>query len=274
MERFELALNPVPPGAPAVVWLPVAGAQENNGTDHGVYPSPRIPSGFGNGGSLFGQTLALLVGTEYRVRVRATRTQISDDGEASTMTGEWSDEVLVSFTQGVADPGPQVPWPARPVPGIHPEFLPHAEYDPELEAGRVEIGTIAASDVETPGSDSQPARLRIRSLEPYLTIQPPFVVYRHETSSGHRGEMTQITPYFPDIRVTPIGTPFAPILRVDDPFVRIRRRSAEPAGPYRIWIRDTQPVIGGKTYRYTIVRHRPDREVREVLASTLAPIPE
>lgn len=274
VERFELAFRPPPPGAAEVRWLPVDGAAEMIGTEHGIYPSPRIPAGFGNGGSQFAQAVTLLPGVDYRVRVRAVRTQIAENGGSGTLHGPWSDEVPVSWVQGVADSGPQVPWPARPVPGIHPEFHPWAEYDPESETGRVEIGTIAASDVLVPGGETVPAVLRLRTLDAHLSVPPPFVVYRHETSPGHRGDMVQISPLFTEFRSEQIGTPASPQLRILDPFVLIRRRADEPAGPFRIWIRDTQPVIRGKTYRYTLVRHHEDREVHEVLASTLAQIPE
>jgi len=274
VERFEIAFLPPPPGAPEVVWLPVAGAQEMIGTEHGVYRSPRLQAGFGGGGTLFGQGFQVLSGQEYRVRVRAIRTQISESGETSVLTGEWSEEALLSFVQGVAPQGPQVPWPARPVPGIHPDFFPRAEFDAVDQIGKVEIGTISVTDVVLPGTETSPARVRGRSLDPYLTVPVPFAVYRHEISPGHRGEMTQITPFFAEFRVTQVGTPGNPVIQIDDPFVQIRRRVNEPFGPYRIWIRDTQPLIRGKSYVYTVVRHREDREIHEVLASTVANVPE
>lgn len=274
VERFEIAFRPPPPGAPEVVWLPVAGAQEMIGTEHGVYRSPRLPSGFGGGGTKFGQGFQVLSGQEYRVRVRAIRTQISESGGTSVLTGEWSEEALLSFVQGTAPQGPQVPWPARPVPGIHPDFFPRAEFDALDQIGKVEIGTISVTDVVIPGTETSPARVRGRSLDPYLTVSVPFAVYRHEVSPGHRGEMTQITPFFEDFRITQVGTPGNPVIQIDDPFVQIRRRVNEPLGPYRIWIRDTQPLIRGKSYVYTVVRHREDREIHEVLASTVANVPE
>jgi hypothetical protein len=274
VERFEIAFRPPPPGAPEVAWLPVAGAQEAIGMDHGVYRSPRIPAGFGGGGPEFSQSFSLQSGVEYRVRVRAIRTIPGEGGEMEVARGEWSDEVLVSFVQGVADAGPQVPWPARPVPGIHPDFFPVAEFDHLEEIGRVEIGTIPTDRVVFPGTDTAPPQVRGDSLAAYLTVPLPFVVYRHEVSAGHRGEMTQITPLVTGFLGQVMGPPANPTIQITDRLVMIKRRNNEPGGLFRIWIRDTQPVTGGKSYKYTLVRHRADREIHEVLASTTAVVPQ
>ncbi|MBL9135264.1 MAG: hypothetical protein JNK85_05325 [Verrucomicrobiales bacterium] len=274
VERFEVAFRPPPPGAPEVAWLPVAGAQEAIGMDHGVYRSPRIPAGFGGGGSDFEQGFTLPSGVEYRVKVRAIRTKPGEGGEMEVASGEWSDEVLVSFVQGVADSGPQVPWPARPVPGIHPDFFPVAEFDSLEEIGRVEIGTIPTNRVVFPGTETAPAQVRGDSLAPYLTVPLPLVIYRHEISPGHRGEMTQITPLMTGFLGQVLGPPGNPTIQITDRLVMIKRRNSEPGGPFRIWIRDTQPVTGGKSYKYTLVRHHEDREIHEVLASMTAVVPQ
>jgi hypothetical protein len=274
LERFELALHPPPAKAPSVVWMVVPGAQEVIGTEYGVYLSPRIPAGFGAGGSEFAQELELQSGVEYRVRVRATRSHVADNGVPAVIYGPWSDEVLVSFVQGVVAQGPEVPWPARPVPGINPGFVPRAEYDPEEELGKVEIGTIVSSDVLAPGTETAPAQVRGTSLLPYLTVPAPFVAYRHDTSPGRRAEMTQISPLIRDFLVTVGGTPGNPVMTVTDRFIMINRRAGDPTGPYRIWLRDTQPVMRGKSYRYTLVLHRADHEIADVLASNVASVPE
>ena len=274
IERFELAFHPPPPKAPSVVWMPVPGAQEAIGTDYGIYLSPRIPAGFGDGGSGFAQEFELQSGVEYRVRIRATRSHVADNGAVTVAHGPWSDEVLISFVQGLVAQGPNVPWPARPVPGINPGFSPRAEYDPEEELGKVEIGTILAVDVLNPGSETSPAQVRGTSLLPYLTVPAPFVAYRHETSPGRRAEMTQITPLMREFLVTIGGTPANPVMTVNDRFIMIKRRAGDATGPYRIWVRDTQPVMRGKSYRYTIVLHRTDHEIADVLASNVASVPE
>lgn len=274
VERFEVAFFPPPPGSAELVWLPVAGAQEAIGADHGVFQSPRLPAGFGNGGSRFSQSVPLASGVEYRVRVRAIRTRTANDGTLEFARGEWSDEVLVAFLSGDPSAGPEVPWPARPVPGIHPDFFPYAEWDTTEELARIEIGTFPAGQVLVPGTGTSPAQVRGTSLESYLTIPLPWVLYRHETSPGHRGEMTQVTPLVTGFLTTPGGTPGNPVMAVTDRFLVVRRRNTEPAGPYRLWIRDTQPAIAGKSYRHTFVRHRDDRELHEVLASTITAVPQ
>jgi hypothetical protein len=275
VERFEIAIVPPPPNSPQVVWLPVPGAQEAIGQDYGIHLSPRLPAGFGGDGAEFAQSVNLLRGENYRARVRAIRTSVAPDGSPIQASGEWSNEMPLTLAVVSGEPtGPQVPWPARPVPGINPFVEVYAEFDTNLveEIGLVEIGTIppsvpvtATGSITIVGGDS---------LEPYFTVPPPFVVYRHDASPGRRAEMTQITHYVTDFLATTFGTPPNQTVQITDKMLQVKRRNNEPTGLYRIWIRDTQPVIGGRSYRYSVVRHGEDREIVEVLASTIVNVPQ
>ena len=273
VERFEIAIVPPPPGAPQVTWLPVPGATEMIGTGYGMYLSPRLPAGFGGTGSEFAQLVNLLRGVNYHVRVRAIRTTVAPDGSPIQASGPWSDEVPFTLATVAGDPaGPQVPWPARPVPAINPSKTVFAEFDNQEEIGRVEIGTLPSG---TQVSDTGlPIIFGINSIEPHLTVPLPFVVYRHDNASGHRGEMTQITHFIKGFLATTIGTPPNVSLQINDQLLMVKRRNGDPSGPYRLWIRDTQPVIGGRSYRYSVVRHSEDREIVEVRASTVANVPQ
>jgi hypothetical protein len=256
-----------------VVWLPVPGAQEAIGQDYGIHLSPRLPAGFGGDGSEFAQSVGLLRGVNYRARVRAIRTSVAPDGSPIQANGDWSDEMPFTLAVVSGDPtGPQVPWPARPVPAINSDAEVYAEYDAQEEIGRVEIGTLPPSVAVT--SSGSVTIIAADSLEPYLTLPPPFVIYRHDTAPGRRAEMTQITHYVTGFLSTTFGTPPNESLQITDRFILVKRRNNEPAGPYRIWIRDTQPVIGGRAYRYSVVRHGEDREIMEVRASNNASVPE
>lgn len=272
VERFEIAIVP-PPASAQVVWLPVPGAQEVIGQDYGIHLSPRLPAGFGGDSPEFAQSVGLLRGVNYRARVRAIRTSIAPDGSPIQASGDWSDEM--PFTLAVvsgAPTGPQVPWPARPVPAINPDAEVHAEYDAQEEIGRVEIGTIPPSvPVTATGSLTIVGN---ESLKPYFTVPPPFVIYRHDASPGRRAEMTQITHYVTDFLSTTLGAPPNQSLQITDRLILVKRRNNEPTGPYRIWIRDSQPVVAGRVYRYSVVRHGEDREIVEVRASNNASVPE
>lgn len=275
VERFEIAIVPPPPNSPQVVWLPVPGAQEAIGTDYGIFLSPRLPAGFGGDGAEFAQSVNLLRGVNYRARVRAIRSSVAPDGSPIQASGEWSDEMPLTLAVVSGEPGgPQVPWPARPVPGINPAVEVHAEFDANVleEIGLVEIGTIPPSVPVT--ANGSITIVGGGSLAPYFTVRPPFVVYRHDTSPGRRAEMTQITHYVTDFLATTFGTPPNQTVQITDKLLQVKRRNSEPTGPYRIWIRDTQPVIGGRSYRYSVVRHGEDREIVEVLASTLVNVPQ
>jgi hypothetical protein len=210
----------------------------------------------------------------YHVRVRAIRTSVAPDGSPMQASGEWSDEVPFTLAVVSGEPtGPQVPWPARPVPAINPAVEVFAEFDADFQEqiGRVEIGTIPPSVQVLPGTATFVGG---DSLEPYLTVPPPFVIYRHDTATGRRAEMTQITHYVTDFLTTVSGTPPNQNVLVTDQLLMVKRRNNDPTGPYRIWIRDTQPVIGGRSYRYSIVRHGEDREIVEVRASTIVNVPQ
>jgi hypothetical protein len=133
------------------------------------------------------------------------------------------------------------------VPGINPAVEVYAEFDTNLveEIGLVEIGTIPPSvPVTATGSITIVGG---NSLEPYFTVPPPFVVYRHDASPGRRAEMTQITHYVTDFLATTFGTPPNQTVQITDKMLQVKRRNNEPTGLFRIWIRDTQPVIGGRS---------------------------
>ena len=86
--------------------------------------------------------------------------------------------------------------------------------------------------------------------------------------------MTQISHFMDRILADPFLHNGQPALAITDGLILVKRRNNDPTGPYRIWIRDTQPLIGGRAYRYTIVRHGADREIVDVLASNDAAVPE
>jgi hypothetical protein len=98
-------------------------------------------------------------------------------------------------------------------------------------------------------------------------------VYRHDAAIGRRAEMTQVSHFVDRILAQPAGQNGHPLLQITDGLIMVKRRNNEPNGPYRLWIRDTQPVIGGRAYVYTIVRHSADREIVEVRASNTAQVP-
>jgi hypothetical protein len=251
-----------------VAWLPVPGAQEAIGTDYGLFLSGRLPAGFGGEGTAFHQDLALLRGVSYQVRVRAIRTTGDSSGDIVQAHGLWSEEVPFTLAMDSGEPaGPQVPWPARPVPPINTAIQLFAEFDDQEQIGRVEIGTIppSVSVAATVGL----TQIGTNSLDPLLTVPLPLVVYRHDTANGHRAEMTQISHFMDRILTQPAGQ----MLQITDGLILVKRRNNEPNGPYRLWIRDTQPVMGGRSYIYTVVRHSADREIIEVLASNNTQIP-
>jgi hypothetical protein len=62
-------------------------------------------------------------------------------------------------------------------------------------------------------------------------------------------------------------------LSIYDPFIDLRVAAGDPLDNIGIYIRDTQGVIAGATYRYLIVRYREDGEVDRVIRTNAVDVP-
>jgi hypothetical protein len=261
-----MALSPIPPeslrtilqiklinGAPIPVPL-------------GILESPRLPAGFGGIGPDFQTPILLEPGVTYQAMVRA----VGPGPSTNRASGAWSDPIQIRWAP-TDDSGPLVPWPARPVPGVNPDIVLDAEYDSDETIGRVAIGTIPESAVDVPTvSPTLPPQIRTRDFEAFLDVPLPFVIYRHQSSENRRSEMTQISHFVEEFIIHSLEPG---LISIPDKFISIKRPNGQTEGPYRIWFRDTQPLINGTSYRYTIVRHGEDREIVDVLPSNDVNVP-
>ena len=232
--------------------------------------SPRLPNGYGAGGTQFKLELELTKGTSYIARVRARGTPPIKFPQMMGV-GDWSAGTNILWSPEQDTQSGVLPWPTRAVPAAIPFNWP-AAYDqqfPAFEHGIVAIGQIPTGiEVGEASTPTTPTTVGAPSLEPYLFKPLPLVVYRHETSAGARGEMAQTSPM-----IEKFWEPQGGGVIVKTPFISIRKRpGAKPADPYFIWVRDFHPMAAGKSYRYTVTCFGGDGEpVGSAVSATFTP---
>lgn len=245
-----------------------------------LYRTPRVGPAFGNG-AMFEVEVDAPLGVAFDVLVAAIGVDGSVNADSNAESFRWTPTVAV---------GPQVPWPARPLPDVH---VFHAD----LKAFRLpdgfypgvglRLGTFARSYLpEKTIPPERPTQLR-GHLDParllYTNVlgqRPlPVVLYRVQTASTEfprvSGDLIQVTPLMETIaheftaengtKVTVIHDPY---LRAG-PNVEAGQRVGEEGALYLL---DTQPVIAGATYLYVLVRWKPNGEILEVIPSNLVEV--
>ena len=233
-------------------------------TGYKTYRTPRVGALFGTN-DLFnvsatteaGKTVAVLV---RAVDIHGNRGPLSNEED---FTGALEKIMLV----------PQVAWPARALP------LPAANtYTPALGlrqivddncfegigiiVGQTEIEQVhTCTDIQVSKPDTFTSTDQLgRSIF-------PFVAYRQQVANPRfpivSGDVLQVTPLIEKIHLDEESPPSVNYLRLRDPFTVLR-----PSGQQRLsnlMIRDTQPVVGGARYRYTLVRFKTNHEIEEIV---------
>jgi hypothetical protein len=279
VDRFEVAITPVPPGITQIIQ---EGNEAGVGNQWGIVESSRLAVGFGGDSPNFAINLGLESGKNYRARVRAVGLgELGDRGN-----GEWSDEVQISWllenNEGGGGPPPDcpVPWPARAVPALITD--PARELEAVLvnwsdldggfmrpatelwvRVGCFEFGEVDRSSV--PGQTAPlPPRVLLENLNERLSVPLPFTVYLHQTDPGSRGTMLQVSHYVDEILTT---SPAAGQIDIIDRAFAVR--TLEPNDPPCLWFRVRHPLIAKQNYRAAVVLHGEDREPIEVLRTRI-----
>ena len=255
VERFDLAVWPVPPGIDET-------EIDEDGIEWGIVPSPRLLNGYGGTDTAFELDFVVVKGTEYFARVRARGIPPASN-PTMLAEGGWSDTVNVLETPEEEAQNGVLPWPRRLLPGVTTTSLP-AEWDATFagfEQGLAAIGVIPSTYQVTPSSGDIGGGSvgGVSSLAPFLFDPLPLCVYRRETTPGARHEMAQSSPLVNEFW-TPNG---GGGVMVQNPWVTIRKRAgADPSDPWFIWVRDRHPMAAGSSYQYTVTTFRGDGEVR------------
>jgi hypothetical protein len=276
VERFELAVSldddplpstfstsnyPLQNGASNLIQVVADGV--TNDLYFGFYQTGRVGTTFGTAGSpLFTLEASISMDRTYSIMVRAIG--------VAAMSGPWSN-VRTFRWNTVSTPGPQVPWPARPMPPVQTSLfstnLQAVFLDSSIYSGLynkdyvgIRVGEIPDDKV---GDIQKPQEYPLTDIyEPMDFLYPnafdldhtafPCGLYRYQLTNdlfqSVSGDVVQVSPLMEQIAwaktdITTIMDPFMVLTRPID--------RSDPAGLYLI---DTQPVVHGATYQYLLLR--------------------
>lgn len=246
--------------------------------DTQFYPTEtgRVGSDFGNPFTpgQFELTMNVVPGVDYRFFVVA----VGPDGTESAH----SNEVNFRWTPPVAEPPALIPWPARSIGAVDYIFIGSVngqvvDNPPRFQGIAVHIGDYFGDEgaISFGGSytqdnvqftdpttypDKPSSGIELFSTSNGETILP-CVLYRQQVDpdSGEpvTGDLVQVSPLIEDLLLKSDGTSFS----MYNPFVDLYPTT----GGVGVFIKDTQPVILGKTYQYHAVRLKPNGEIDRVI---------
>jgi hypothetical protein len=263
------------------------------------FTTGRVGGNFGDGGAYHELELSLSPGREYHFMVSS----VSAAGDESVS----SNEVSFIWREPADEALDEVPWPARPLPVVDPNFIPEviAEYiidgEQEYLGAAVRIGELTGFNdqsvdygllvPEQPVTQVvfSPTRLTTNdapaSLEDYLYTSRggktvlSCVLYRRQIPTegfpSVSGTTVQVSPLVDRIRekYETLGS----VLSIYDPFILIHQTAEDLKNKkVGIYLKDTQGVIAGAAYRYTLVRFSENKEIDRIIPAgdvTLVPEP-
>lgn len=233
-------------------------------TGYKIYRTPRVGALFGTN-DLFnvsatteaGKTVAVLI---RAVDIHGNRGPLSNEED---FTGALEKTMLL----------PQVAWPARalPLPGTN-------TYTPELKLREIiddncfeGVGLVVGqTSIEQFYSCTE---IQVNKSDTFTSTDQlgrsifPFVVYRHQVANPRypivSGDVLQVTPLIEKVYLEEESPPSIYYLRLRDPFTVLRPSGKN--GLSDLMIRDTQPVVRGARYRYTLVRFKANHEIEEIV---------
>lgn len=243
--------------------------------DFWTYRTPHIGPGFGNGAQ-FEIELHIIQGKKYVAFIEAVGKDGSVGPRSNFEDATWSPMVLH---------GPQVPWPARPLPpfnlfntGMIAQQLPPSVFD----GTAVQIGSFPGR----PSSIGDKKQTVIQSAQDPMTYIYtngvgeklfPAAMYRIQLPNPAfpvaSGDVIQVSPLMENIAYNLENVNGNNFVNIKDPFIRLGNPAAGsniPISP--IYLVDTQPVIGGARYVYLLVRFDDNHEIKEVVPSSIVEV--
>jgi len=250
-------------------------AVEEKVVHFGVYQTGRVGQNFGTPDVPdFGITVPIQLGKRYYVQIHALDACGNRTG-GQVLTFDWYPPVA----------GPEVPWPARPLPPVAPKFNsqmeavflePHDYADvawfnqasPAVRIGTVEQNSRLISSCHVIPSTNNPVQYLFTSDSSGEALLP-VMLYRYQIPNAEfarvSGDVSQVSPLIEEIAYNFFGPGS---VQVCDPFVifllRNERINQSPL-PFEIFLLDTQPVIAGATYVYLVVQFDSTREPVRVI---------
>lgn len=248
---------------------------EDKVVSFGVYQTGRVGQNFGTPDVPdFGITIPIGLSKRYYVQIHAIDGCGNRTG-SQVLTFDWYPPVA----------GPEVPWPARPLPPVVPDFHPKLEavfLDPAdfidvagfneqivgVRIGRVDQNERSSGSCHVIPSTNNPVTYLFDSESSGEELLP-IMLYRYQIPSADfkrvSGDVVQVSPLIEEIAY---NFHLTSSVQVCDPFIRIladRTKVNQPLLPYEIFLIDTQPVIAGATYVYLVVQFDSTREPSRVI---------
>ncbi len=288
VERFEVLLGLEEGALPASIsgslttnLAPAMNQQlvEDKLINFGVYQTGRVGQNFGTPDSPdFSVVVPVDAGKLYYVQI------ISVDA-----CGNRNASQVQTFSWYPIEAGPNVPWPARPLPPVVGNFHPRLEavflegkdfVDPSIprEYPGIRIGVVTQELWRTGPCHRIPM---VNNPAEYLFLAEnggeqllPIMLYRYQVPNAKlprvSGDVVQVSPLIEEIAYRQVSST---TIEVCDPFIEILVPTAfgnSSAAEYQIFLLDTQPVISGATYVYLVVQYDERREPKRVIP--LAPL--
>lgn len=279
VERFEVWVGLEDEAAPSSLsaalttnLAPVNSPVPVDGTliNFGVFQTGRVGHNFGTPDSPdFSIEVPISLGKDYHVQIHAL-----------DACGNRSSSQMLTFGWYPPPTGPDVPWPARPLPPVRGNFHPllkavvldpsDYEINPKLAASMpaVRIGVITQVYVQVStchlAFSADPVGDFIFTSASSQAPLFPVMLYRYQvtnaTTTRVSGDIVQVSPLIEEIAL--FENPYAlsaPSNYICDPFVRVLLPTAQLNDPrdiktYEIFLVDTQPVISGASYVYLLVQ--------------------
>ena len=289
----RVAIVPFSGGAPAFAF-PTPGRPTSYGgaSAQGFLPfeTGRLGGNFHDTGTAgeYSLTLDLSTGREYKIYVESVSAAGDRSIASNTVNFTWSQTNVV---------GPQVPWPARSLPALDPDFIPEieADYAFNSQEGRyyaaVQIGELQTETVNpnvTIGSIFREGQ----SLEVLPSSWPDdddhnlvlyessggetalnFALYRYQVPNALfpnvSGDLVQVSPLIDRVRT---GTYLTTNEGLYDPFVNLLL-DPDKSADYGLYVKDTQGAIRGAKYVYVLVRFKENGEIDRCIPTNELEIP-
>jgi hypothetical protein len=256
--------------------------------DFKIYRTPRIGNGssFGSGAQ-FDLIANVAQGSKNTVFVKA----VGKDGTV----GDRSNIERLTWAPPSTNILPTVEWPDRPLPAIANSFKTNFAAAWMTNAHNAHTGAVVLVGLflgdSTVGSqqnsvfNARPQRLHdTEDPMAYLykradgTPLFPVVLYRHQTPSAKfptvSGDIIQCSPMMESIAFqrTVVNTTFSSIIH--DPFiVADGYLLSDRLSVLYLFLKDTQPVISGASYKYLLVRFQRNGEIAEVIPTNEVDVP-
>jgi hypothetical protein len=303
VERFEIYISPQgggtmptniapnlvnqPAGQTVYKWVKIGKSPFWVNRPFFVYRTPRVGPQFGDDG-FYQVDVDIELNKNYHVFIKPVGLDGQPDPDSQNSKVEsflWNVPVVK---------GPQVPWPARPLPNVstnafpgwvRPTFINNTNVTTNFVGVGIVVGVTGKAGHERPtlgqaaaidGNDN-PLNWIVKSSTDDSLF--PCVVYRYQETNSFfpgkvSGDIVQVTPMMDQIAYT-VGNDaqFGQSALIYDPFIDIYSASKlnipelDLGGVARnvLVLLDTQPVLFGARYRYLVVRFAGNGEIAEVI---------